>query len=209
MSTTKRAKKEKQLLTWVGGVPVYWDGEAITFKAGFTVDADGAARTYHPKNIGLDALQNAKTKSGKWVGVVTVNGEPVVHKDGYYISTTAYQRPQFALDDRRRYLDAEKIPFVVVPPQFRRLVPGAMLGCLAMARNTAKPAIQPQTAIVGDIGPTFHVGEGSMFLAGALGLNPDPRKGGTSKHIIEYTIWPGQEVTIGSEAFRLVPLQRS
>lgn len=42
------------------------------------------------------------------------------------------------------------------------------------------------TAIVADIGPTGHYGEGSIALAKRLGINPDARRGGTDDDVTYY-----------------------
>ena len=80
---------------------------------------------------------------------------------GFFISTTASQVPGAAgLPESRRYLNADAIPYVVVPA---KLVTGGSLrhGGLAWVWNPAKGHTSP--AVVGDVQSAF--GEGSVALA--------------------------------------------
>jgi hypothetical protein len=45
-------------------------------------------------------------------------------------------------------------------------------------------------AIFADVGPHGKIGEGSVALARALGLNDDPRHGGTGNPDIAYLVFP-------------------
>jgi peptidoglycan hydrolase-like protein with peptidoglycan-binding domain len=170
------------------------DGSEIKFVAGAAINADGAYKAYHPKNIGLDYLQNAMSSdgSGRFVGVLTdKNGEPIIQgkKDpapGYYVSTTSYQNSKFKVEDPRRYLDSESVVFIVMPKQFSKM--SGILGCLAKITNleTGKTIF----GLVGDFGPIAKIGEMSIACAKGLDLNPSPKNGGTNKKIIEYVIYP-------------------
>lgn len=46
-------------------------------------------------------------------------------------------------------------------------------------------------AVVGDLGPTGAIGEGSYALAEALGINPDPSSGGVSGKVVDFILFPG------------------
>jgi hypothetical protein len=94
------------------------------YVAGLAVDADGAFRAYHPTSrLGLDALVNAG-HPGNWWALATdtgkTSGHPVVQgKDdpapGYYVSMTSlYDATNLNERDPRRYVDAAKIPYVVL-----------------------------------------------------------------------------------------------
>jgi hypothetical protein len=48
--------------------------------------------------------------------------------------------------------------------------------------------------VVGDTGPAGIVGEGSYALAQALGINPDPRRGGLAQPAVTYVVFPGTRV---------------
>ena len=47
-------------------------------------------------------------------------------------------------------------------------------------------------AIIADIGPRAHLGEGSIALARMLGINPSPRSGGVAEGVT-YTAYPGSK----------------
>jgi hypothetical protein len=102
------------------------------------------------------------------------------------VSTTALADPRFPASDPRRYVNSEEIPFIAVPPQLRDQ--GVKLGDLVAVRNprTGKTAF----AVVADIGPRDHLGEGSIRLAHELGLNSSARSGGAASGI-EYVAFPG------------------
>jgi hypothetical protein len=156
-----------------------------------TIDADGSPRAYHPQNTGLDALGNAG-KPGNWWGIATDSrGKPYVQgpndpAPGHYVSTTALEDPRFAASDPRRYVDSEKVPFIAVPPQLKDQ--GVKLGDLVAVRNerTGKTVF----AIVADIGPRDHLGEGSIKLAQELGITADARRGGAGSGV-SYVVFPG------------------
>lgn len=168
------------------------DKSYISWVAGMRIDADGGYKTYHPKNIGLDNIKNAMNKQGKLVGVLTdSNGFPVVQNSsdpapGYYVSTTSYQNKQFKRTDPRRYLDSETVLFIVAPSQFAKI--GGILGCKCIVTNTKTG--KSIEGVVGDYGPRNKIGEASMACAKALGVNPNPRIGGTDDTIISYKIFP-------------------
>jgi len=172
------------------------DDGSVSFIGEMTIDADGSPRAYGPKGTSpLDDLDNAG-HDGNWWGIATDNGasdgRPLIQGQhdpfpGYYISTTAYQVPGFALTDPHAYLDSEKVPFIVVPGRLVRAVPGVVLGC--KARITYPRTGKTVEAVVGDRGPNDHIGEASMATAAALEVPNDPRHGG-SAGIFLYELWP-------------------
>ena len=181
------------------------DDGSVTFIGEACVDADGSPRAYHPYGQGLDHLDNAG-HPGNWWGIVTDSeGYPVLQgaKDpcpGYYISTTSLQNSQFPRTDPRRYIDSEQVSFIVVPGPLAREARGIVLGCRAEITHlvTGKTI----SAIVADLGPASHLGEMSIAAAKALGLNPDPKTGGSSDQGFKYTFWPG----VASDWHPLQPL---
>lgn len=177
----------------IGGVSTYQvqGKKGVAFKGGMSIDADGSPRAYHPRNLGLDALGNAG-RPGNWWGLATDSrGQPVVQgpgdpAPGFYVSTTALADPRFKASDPRRYVNSEQVPFIAIPPQLRSQ--GVQLGDLVAVRNerTGKTVF----AVVADIGPKDHLGEGSIKLAKELGLDADARRGGAGSGI-SYVAFPG------------------
>lgn len=119
-------------------------------------------------------------------------------RPGYYVSTTAYENRKFKESDPRRYLDAERVRFIVVPSALRKAVRGVVLGCRAIVTNPWNG--QKAEGLVGDLGPATHLGEGSIALASALGIKSDPRRGGTENHLL-YEIYPDE----AAPGFQLQP----
>jgi hypothetical protein len=175
----------------VNDVPIWQspDGSAVFFQSGMTIDADGAPNAYNPQNTGLDDLSNAG-EPGRWQGVVQdEKGDPYVQGPddpfpGYYVSCTSLCDRSKRSIDPRRYVDASKIPYVVLPGGVARQA-GARLGDFALVLNLRNG--RSSYAIFADVGT---LGEGSIALADNLGIHSDARIGGTRGGIL-YVIFPG------------------
>lgn len=169
--------------------------KAFLYKSGLAIDADGAFRAYHPNDrFGLDSLSHAG-HNGNWWALVTddekKSGRPVVQLEsdpapGFYVSTTALYDPNNPNPrDPHRYVDAARIPYVVLHPKALNY---ARLGDFATVVNLQNGKISG--AIVADeSAPNLPVGEGSIALAQALGIDANPRTGGKDRDIA-YLIYP-------------------
>ncbi|GAB4407857.1 MAG: hypothetical protein OHK0053_34580 [Microscillaceae bacterium] len=164
------------------------------FIAGMAIDADGSPRAYHPENKGLDELSYAGSP-GNWWALVTDNGQsdgnpllqgPQDPYPGYFISTTSLNDRRYPLQDPRRYVNAEKIPYVVLSPSLKRIT-GTELGDLAYVKNLRNG--KACFAIFADVGPEDKLGEGSIYLAEQLGIPANPRRGGQENDVL-YLIFP-------------------
>jgi hypothetical protein len=172
-------------------VPVWQmpGASAFFFDSGMNIDADGAPNAYNADNTGLDDLSNAG-QPGHWDGVVQDEfGNPYVQTaddpfPGFYISCTALSDRNKSRIDPTRYVDASKIPYVVLPGDVARNA-GARLGDLAVVFNQRNGKFS--YAIFGDIGT---MGEGSVALARNLGISEDARNGG-ARQGIRYLVFPG------------------
>ncbi len=166
--------------------------QAFFYESGMTIDADGAPNAYHPDNTGLDDLANAGTP-GRWEGLAKDgDGEPFIQGPddpfpGYYVSATALADRAKPVNDPTRYVDASKIPFVVLPGGMARQL-GARPGDFAVVFDQRNGKFS--YAIFGDIGPYDRIGEGSMALAENLGIRSDARNGGARRGIL-YLVFPG------------------
>jgi Fungal chitosanase of glycosyl hydrolase group 75 len=165
----------------------------IMYRAKFAIDVDGSPRAYGPNDTGLDINAHAKT-DGKWVGIVTDNaGNLVVQKQGdpypgFYVSQTSLYSDLYPNTDPRAYVDAEKIPYIVLPNELMTLSK-AEIGDMAYAFNPATK--KGSYAIVADEGPSGLLGEGSVFLAKTIGIpNISPRDGGLEGEAIQYIVFP-------------------
>jgi hypothetical protein len=172
-------------------VPVWQfaDSQAFFFVSGMMIDADGAPNAYHPDDTGLDELANAGAPA-RWNGIITDrDGNPLIQQDGdpfpgYYISCTSLSDETRKFTDPTRYVDASKIPYVVLPEDIAHRG-GAGLGDFALVINLRNG--KSSFAIYADIGT---LGEGSVALADALGIWSDARQGGQSDGIL-YLLFPG------------------
>jgi hypothetical protein len=171
-------------------IPVWnlLDSSAFFFVSGMTIDADGAPNAYSPDDTGLDELANAGNPS-HWDGIVTdKDGTPLLQGEGdpfpgYYISCTALADRTKEYADPIRYVDASKIPYVVLPDDVADNA-GARLGDFAVVMNLQNG--KSSYAIFADIGT---MGEGSIALAENLGIWSDARNGGQSDAIL-YLVFP-------------------
>lgn len=181
-------KKEK--LDEIGKVTIWQEaGYAIFFESGMAVDADGSPRAYHPDNIGLDDLQHA---GKEWEGIAHDEKGPIIQgphdpAPGYYVSQTSLEHTEKAYSDPARYINAEGIPYFVLPASLAKKA-NIKLGDVAVIWNRQNDWFS--YAIYADTGPEGKIGEGSIALAERIGVNPNPRNGGTDANII-YIIFPG------------------
>ncbi len=184
-------------------------GEAVFFTSRMHVDADGCPQAYAPGNKGIESIKAATKKNGKLSGDVLVldsGGNGVLQKasdpaPGFFISKTALSDRSKKDADPTKYVNALKIPYIVIPG----VAIGARAGDAALVIDQVTGA--RVKAIVGDVGPVDETGEASMFLAGLIsGLKlseiteakardkssfMSPRGGGTEKKRFRYIIFPG------------------
>ncbi|MBA3665372.1 MAG: hypothetical protein H0W61_14340 [Bacteroidetes bacterium] len=165
----------------------------IIYKAKMAIDADGSPQAYGPNNSGLDWTANAGYP-GNWWGVVTdANGNPIIQGagdpfPGLYVSTTSLVNSAYATTNPLRYVDSGNIPFFVLPSAITS-TNGIALGDVGFVYKTTNG--KGCYAIFADGGPAGKLGEGSMYLANKLGINSNPKTGGTSSGIIDYFVFPG------------------
>lgn len=165
------------------------------FEAGMAVDADGSPRAYHPEpSKGLDNLENAG-RAGNWWALVTDNGEshgnPILQDEydpypGYYISMTALTDRRYPDEDPRKYVNAETIPYFVMPLDLMRKT-GTQKGDFAYVFN--RKTQKGHAAILADVTPSYRLGEGSIYLAKQLGINENARTGGQADGVV-YFVFP-------------------
>ncbi|MEU7581077.1 glycoside hydrolase family 75 protein [Streptomyces sp. NPDC041068] len=96
--------------------------------------------------------------------------------DPLFFHATAFQQSD------GRQLNAERLPYVVVPGPSRRwnhAEHGITGGTVAAVIHRGRV----QYAVVGDTGPTDLIGEASYATAKALGIRPDPKSGGVGSGV--------------------------
>lgn len=97
-------------------------------------------------------------------------------------------------DSKGEYLDAAALPFIVLPMASARWNyknSDLLLGSVAAVIYKGKV----QYGIVGDIGPAGIIGEASYAMAVELGINPDPKIGGTSQEVT-YIVFTGASARV-------------
>ena len=163
--------------------------QAFFFSSGITIDADGSPNAYNPENTGLDDLANAGNPD-HWDGIITdADGKPLIQGlgdpfPGYYVSCTSLVDRTKPRTDPTRYVDASKIPYIVLPGNLARQA-GVNLGDFAVVVNLRNG--KSAYAIFADVGT---LGEGSIALANNLGIWSDARQGGRRNGIL-YLVFPG------------------
>lgn len=182
----------------IGGHTVHTIGNVRAILSHMNVDADGGPHAYAPAGSGLegnDYLANAGSP-GNWWGIATNSqGTPYIQTDsdpapGYYVSTTALEDSSKATRDPARYVNAETIPFVVIPstPHF-----GIVLGDVGFGFNLATG--DSTAFVVGDIGPSYQIGEASIAFAKNLNIDSNAKSGGTDSNIIGYVFFAGSKIS--------------
>lgn len=181
------------------------------FVGDLDIDADGSPHAYHPVNsMGVDDIRNAKDKAGNFVGVLTdKQGRPLVQgaddpAPGYYISPTTLILPGFSSTSQRQFVNAEKVPFIVVPPQAISLPAEIVMGCAG--RLTHLLTGEKVDLLVADKGPKSRAGEASMQAAKRMGIGSNPRSGGEDEPHFLYEFWPGRVAVVDGVTY---PLQSS
>ncbi|WP_024279069.1 glycoside hydrolase family 75 protein [Xanthobacter sp. 126] len=196
------ASPEPLSLSYVG--PGGWrvfettDVQSIVFRAKMAIDADGAPKAYHSNNaVALDYLANAGRPGNWWALVTNANGVPRVQDardpaQGYFVSKTALVYDDTDPARPEHYVDAAKVPFFVLPggryKSFSKDTP-IRLGDVGVAYNLKTKKMS--YAIFADIGPGDKIGEGSIALANALGINGDPKSGGVEDRQVLYLVFQG------------------
>jgi peptidoglycan hydrolase-like protein with peptidoglycan-binding domain len=199
----------------VGGVKIFklTSGEAVFCTTRMHVDADGSPRAYKADNTGIENIGNAKKKDGSLSPDVIVfsGGKPHTQGDddpapGFLVSQTSLRDPNKAATDPAKYVDALKVPYIVLPGG---KLGAARVGDVALVIDFDSGS--RVKAVVADAGPAGETGEASIFCAGlAIGMKSseitegearkkgsfiNPRSGGTDKKRFRYIIFPGTKIT--------------
>lgn len=167
------------------------DDGAVWWTGGAEIDADGSPFAYGPHG-GLDYLGNAG-EEGNWYGLACdPNRKPYVQgktdpNPGGYVSTTALQDHSKAESDPARYVDSGTVSYVSIPKNAVKDF-GLHVGDVGIAyyAKTGKSCV----FVVADVGPKDKWGEISMQLAKNLGVDPDPKTGGTEAGVT-YVVFKG------------------
>lgn len=187
-------------------------GKRVSFTADADIDADGAngqngaKAAYMADDSGSEYLANGGMKrvNGKvvcahsWARSIVMldsDNQPKMFPGGIIASTTWYIHKKRDKSDPAAYVDAETVPYIVVPPVIVQSTKGTVCGCRARVTWKGKSV----DCVVADKGPAGKIGELSIAAARALGMPSSPRSGGCTKPEVFYELWPG----IAAEGFEL------
>ncbi|HEV2864716.1 MAG TPA: hypothetical protein VGX48_27200 [Pyrinomonadaceae bacterium] len=190
------------------------DDGRVHFVADADIDADGAngqngaQPAYKVDDSGSEALANGGMRNDHgrvvcahdWARDIVILGpdnEPRVFPGGVIASKTWYRQPGKAADDPAAYVDAETVPYIVVPPLVINRTRGVVCGCRARVTLGGRSV----ECVVADRGPRNKIGELSIAAARAIGLPSSPRHGGTEEAEVLYELWPGQ----AAPGYTLIP----
>src|SRR5215204_5985789 len=115
------------------------------------------------------------------------SGSEFLANGGMIASKTWYRHPAKLMGDPAAYVDAETVPYIVVPPLIIQKTTGVVRGCKARITWKGKTV----DCVVADRGPANKIGELSIAAARAVGMPSSPRSGGTEKPEILYELFPG------------------
>jgi hypothetical protein len=180
------------------------DDGRVFYTADGDIDADGAngqnggPAAYRSDDKGTESLANGgmAIHNGKvicaesWARDIVILGpdnEPKVFPGGIIASLTWYRHPGKLASDPAAYVDAETVPYIVVPPLIIQATTGVVRGCKARVTRGDRSV----DCVVADKGPSKKIGELSIAAARTIGLPSSPRHGGTDKPELLYELWPG------------------
>jgi hypothetical protein len=175
----------------------------VHYVAGAAICADGAngqhggTPAYRIDDTGSDFLANGGMAivDGKvvcahdWARNVVLLGadnQPKVFEGGMIASMTWYRIPGKRADDPAAYIDAETVPYIVVPPMVVRKTYGVVRGARARVTWSGRSV----DCVVAELGPHDRIGELSIAAARELKMPSSPRSGGVAKAEVMYELWP-------------------
>lgn len=186
----------------------------VHFVADADIDADGANGqnnapvAYLADDSGTELLANGGMKivrgrvvcAKNWARDIVILGEdnePKIFPNRVIASITWYRQPGMTTADPAAYVDAETVPYVVVPQLIVQRTTGVIRGCKARATYQGRSV----DCAVADKGPRNKIGELSIAAARALGITSSPRTGGLQTPEVLYELWPG----VAAQGFVLQP----
>ena len=164
---------------------------AYFFRANMAIDVDGSPKAYFPHDAkpALDKVANADVQGSS---TTYIQGKVNPHTgitgqgphEGYYVSATSL-RYNGEVHKTTNFLDAEEIPYIVLPKSF----PSARLGDLAYVIDLR--TLEATHAIWGDCGPRGICGEASIRVARNLRLHQLDAQNGEDENYFVYVVFPG------------------
>jgi hypothetical protein len=147
----------------------------------------GSTPVFQTDENGLEFVEDA---------CIDIDGHADSHGDPYWQRETS-------LKLNGHSIDAQVVPYIVLPPGVILAVKDVVLGCRAKVTNTKTG--QSTEAVVADVGPRKKLGEISCECARRVGLSGNPNNGGTSEKILKYNVWPGRPAFVDGVKYALQP----
>jgi hypothetical protein len=121
------------------------------------------------------------------------DGSGPAHGDKHHQSETAYY-------NGGKFLNADVDKYIVIPPQVRKMVAPAVMGCQGRITNLLTASWH--AAVTGEIGPDDKTGEAAYCLAKLI--NPDVKhnSGDKSRQYL-YELWPGIPAVVNGKHYKL------
>ena len=113
-------------------------------------------------------------------------------------------QPDTTLRHAGASINAQQVPYVVIPIGILNMVGPIGLGCLVTCTHilTGKAG----SGVLADLGPRSKVGEISPAMARLLGIDPNSRTGGESRNVIRYELHIGVPAVIDGVTYALQKL---
>lgn len=196
------------------------DDGRVFFKADGDVDADGAngqngaKPAYMVNNKGSEHLANGGMgmRNGKvvfiasWgrdIVIIGEDGQPKEFPGGVIASMTWWRDRSVPASEPQSYVDSETVPYIVVPSLIIQGVKGVVRGCKGRITNTLNG--KGVDCVTADKGPRTKIGELSIAACREIGIDPNPRSGGTERAILDYELWPGEPAVVNGRTYDLQP----
>ena len=149
--------------------------------------------------------------------IKTIKGVPIILDDDNVIRFTAdadidsdggpnvdndpYWQPDTTLHHNGLPINAQTVPFAVIPIGVLNKVKGLGLGCKVIVTNALNG--RSAVGVLADLGPTFKVGEISPAMARLIGVNPDSVRGGESRNVIRYEVFLDVPAVVNGVTYKL------
>lgn len=126
------------------------------------------------------------------------DGGPNVDHDPCWQPDTTYHH-------QGKAINAQKVPYAVIPLGILNLVKPMGLGCKVVCTHTLTH--RSAEGVLADLGPTRKIGELSPEMARRIGVNPNSVRGGESRQVIRYEIHLGVPAVIDGIQYALQRLR--
>ncbi len=146
---------------------------------------------------GVKVYQDQKRKVTFTAGaMIDGDGDPLnVDNDPHWQAGTA-------LNYQGKPINAQRVPYAVIPPELRDKALGVVMGCLVKLTNLKNG--KSCAAVIADEGPPGKLGEISCEAARRLGIPASALNGGTHEKIVRYELLCGVPATVDGITYGLV-----